>query len=82
MKRQSLVLSGIIILIFALILLFWWYQKTKPTQSEIQSATKSISTVNADVLDSKTTQKVDSLTVFGNVPVQIQENYQHDNLFQ
>lgn len=82
MKKQMITIGGIIVVLLIAGLLFWWYQKTKPSTEEIQQATKSIKTVQPDILTNKTTQKVEGLSVFGNIPVQVEKDYHHDNLFK
>lgn len=82
MKKQIVLVSGIIAILIVSGLLYWWYNKSQPTDVEVEAVTKNIKQVDTKILSSKTTQEIENRKVMGNIPVEVSDNYSHNNLFE
>lgn len=82
MKKQMLLVVGFIVIVIVAGILYWWFERTKPTTAEIESATKNIKKVDANILNNKTTQEIENRKIIGNIPVEVSDDYGHTNLFE
>ncbi len=82
MKKQSIIIGGVIVLLVVGGVLLWWFSQTKPTSGEIESSTKSIKKVDANIMNNKTTKEIENRKIIGNIPVEVNSNYDHTNLFE
>jgi len=81
MKKNNIITMGIIVILMLGGLLFWWFISTKPTLNEINSAAKVVAPVDSNIFTNTTTQKIEARKTFGNIPVQISDDYHHNQLF-
>ena len=82
MKKQFIIISGIIVILVVAGALYWWFGLTNPTSEEVSTATQNIKKVDANILDVKTTQEIENRKVMGNIPVEVSDNYNHSNPFE
>lgn len=82
MKKQMLIITGIILVLVVAGILYWWFGMTKPTTGEIENATKNIKQVDANILNSKTAKEIENRKIMGNIPVEVSDDYSHTNLFE
>lgn len=82
MKSKTIIYSGIFVILLLIGGIIYWYNTTKPTDSEINNATVKVEPVNSKLLDNNTSQQVQSREVFGNVPVDSSADYANTNPFK
>lgn len=82
MKKQNMIIGGVVILFLVVGLLYWWFTHTIPSDSQVDGATKNIKQVDVNILDMKTTREIENRKIMGNIPIEVNDNYDHINLFQ
>lgn len=81
MKRKETIFLGIISIIIILGVLVFWFTKTTPTESEIDGITSLVKPADRNIFTNKTAEKLKELTIYGNIPVEVQDNYNNRDPF-
>ena len=72
---------GIFLVLMVTGLVIWWFLQSKPVDQDVLSKVKNIKQVNSKIIDNKTTQEIENREVIGNIPVEVEQNYNHSELF-
>jgi len=81
MKKQIIIISGIVILVVIIVMLGLFYKATIPTEADISASQVMVKTVDPNIFSSTEVNMIQSRQKYGNLPVQVESNYNHTNLF-
>jgi len=82
MKKNDVIVLGIMAIAITCAVLYWWFGQTKPNASEITSASGKIKSVDSNIFGNSTTKKIDERKIYGNIPIKVESNYNRDDIFK
>lgn len=81
MRKQIIMISGVVVIVAIIIILGFLYKSTIPTEADISASQVMVKTVNPNIFSSTEVNMIQSRQKYGNLPVKVENNYNHTNLF-
>jgi len=81
MSKQMTMIVGILVLLLCAVGAWLWLSSTKPDSSEIDTQSAHVIPANAELLSNNTLKNIQSRVINGDIPVQVEANYNHEDIF-
>lgn len=81
MNKQMTTIIGVFVIVLSLVGIWLWINSTKPDTTEVNAQSENIPPANAELLSNNNLKNLQNRVINGDIPVQVEANYNHQDIF-